>query len=124
MNKDDEDNKPNAVYKLSDDLIAVIRELVQLSLLTGTNIVDHLRAVQAEVDLENNKLIPTEDYIEAYNTMVEDLTRKAVQAQKEMDQKLIEEEERKAPGATSREFGVHSKLEAYLTDEESIKNIK
>ena len=61
--------------KLGDDLIAVIRELVQLSLLTGSNIVDHMRAVQVET--VDGMVVPTEDYIEQYNAYVEELERQA-----------------------------------------------
>lgn len=65
------------VVKLSDDLIAVIRELVQLSILTGTNVVDHFRAITCEIDMDTQKLIPTEEYVEAYNLMVQQLVEKA-----------------------------------------------
>lgn len=67
------------VCKMGDDLIAVIRELVQLSLLTGTNIVDHLRAVLCEVD-EDGKLVPTQQYFEAYHSMIDDLNEQAKSA--------------------------------------------
>lgn len=66
--------------RLGDDLIAVIRELVQLTLITGTNIVDHFRAIRCEVDPETNKIIPTEQYTESYNNMVEELEKQARQA--------------------------------------------
>ena len=75
----------NKTLKLSDDLIAVFRELVQLSLLTGTNLVDHMRAVQVEV-LDGN-IIPTEGYVEQYNSYIEDLERQAGELQEEMQSK-------------------------------------
>jgi hypothetical protein len=81
------------VYKLGDDLIAVVRELVQLSLLTGTNIVDHLRAVHVEVDQTTNKLVPTIQYVEAYNEMVKDLEKQANEAAEEFERKLVAEAE-------------------------------
>jgi hypothetical protein len=71
-------------FKLSDDLIAVVRELVQLALITGTNIVDHLRAVEVELDGQE-KIVPTVVYIEAYNKMVEELVQKANDTQKKID---------------------------------------
>ena len=71
----EEEGKP--VFKLSDDAIAIVRELVQLSFLTGTNIVDHLRAVLVEADEETGKLVPTENYMIAYNNMVQDLNEQA-----------------------------------------------
>ena len=77
-----EDNKKQ-VFKMGDDLIAVVRELVQLSFLTGTNIVDHLRAVLVEKDPETGKLVPTEEYIVAYDEMVTGLNEQAMKAQQE-----------------------------------------
>jgi hypothetical protein len=78
-------------FKMSDDLIAVVRELVQLSLITGTNIVDHLRAIELEVDSDSNKMIPTIDYINAYNDMVEELVKKANESQKKLDQSVLDD---------------------------------
>jgi flagellar capping protein FliD len=78
-------------FKMSDDLIAVVRELVQLSLITGTNIVDHLRAIELEVDSDSNKMIPTIDYINAYNAMVEELVKKANESQKKLDQSVLDD---------------------------------
>ena len=79
----------NVVFKMGDDLIAVVRELVQLSILTGTNIVDHLRAIHIEVDPETGKLIPTVQYVEAYNEMVQDLQKQAEEAAKEYEKELL-----------------------------------
>jgi hypothetical protein len=76
----DEEDKVKT-FKMGDDLIAVIRELVQLSFLTGTNIVDHLRAVIVQNDEESGKLIPTQEYIEAYEQMISDLNDQAKEAQ-------------------------------------------
>ncbi len=69
------------VFKVSDDLIAIVRELVQLSFLTGTNIVDHMRAILVEVDDETKKIVPTLEYVEAYNNMINELHNQAQQAQ-------------------------------------------
>ena len=68
------------IFRLSDDVIALVRELVQLSLLTGTNIIDHFRAIQLE-ELEPGKLYPTEAYINDYNSMVQGLSEAIEQAQ-------------------------------------------
>lgn len=72
------------VYKFSDDAILMVRELIQLSILTGTNIVDHFRAMQLEpVEGKEHMLAPTPEYIEAYNAMVVKLNEEAVRAQEE-----------------------------------------
>lgn len=40
-------------YKLSDEVLAAIARSVQVGILTGTDIVDHLRLIEVEPDLEN-----------------------------------------------------------------------
>jgi hypothetical protein len=85
----------NKHYKLGDDLIAVIRELIQLSILTGTNVVDHFRAITFEIHDETNKAVPTQEYLDAYSDMMEKLQEKAEQAQRESESKrkqLVESE--------------------------------
>lgn len=61
---------PNLLV-LSDDAIIVIRELLQLALITNTSIVDRLRTFVMEE--KNGKLVPSDAYIEAYNLMVSEL---------------------------------------------------
>ena len=89
----EEDQNEPLVVKMGDDLIAVIRELVQLTLLTGTNVVDHLRAVRCEIDEETNKLVPTVEYVEAYNEMVEQLVEKAKAASQALESPSITKED-------------------------------
>jgi len=84
-----EKSESAASYKLGDDLIAVVRELLQLSILTGTNIVDHLRAVTAEVNPDTGKLVPTDQYVGAYNEMITELVKKAEQANKQTMQQHV-----------------------------------
>jgi len=89
-NNDNKDQQEETlpVYQLADDSIAIIRELVQLSILTGTNIVDHLRALQVEPEKESGKLIPTIAYVESYNAMIEELSRRAEEEQKALDKQI------------------------------------
>jgi len=71
--------------KMSDDLISMVRELVQFSLLTGTNIVDHFRAVQMELMPSKPGYITlTANYVKAWNTMVLELNEQAAKQQAEM----------------------------------------
>jgi hypothetical protein len=79
------DSQSAPVLQMSDDLISMIRELIQLSLLTGTNIIDHLRAIQIE-KTPNNKLTVTMEYVEAYNQMVTKLNDEVLKQQAEMQQ--------------------------------------
>lgn len=73
-------------FRLSDDLIGVVRELLQLSIMTGSNIVDHMRAVRVEVI--DGAVVPTEEYIDAYNAQVEQLVKQAEERMEEMQQEL------------------------------------
>ncbi len=82
MSENNKKEPPKQVYKVSDDLIAVIRELVQLSLLTGTNLVDHMRAVSVEI--VEGHVVPTEEYVEQYNAYIEELEKQAEKLQAEM----------------------------------------
>lgn len=76
-------------YRLSDDTIVMIREMVQLSLLTGISIVDNLRSIVVEEDEESGKLSPVKEYIESYNKMVQDLEAKAIEQAKEADRRNL-----------------------------------
>jgi len=64
------------LYALADESIGMIREILQLTLYTGTNIIDHLRALRLELD-SNGRLVPNENYILAYNEMVAAFAAKA-----------------------------------------------
>ena len=62
------DRKP---FMFSDQLIGQIREILQLSIMTGTHIVDIFRLLRAEEDLNNpGKLVLTPEYVEHYNNMI------------------------------------------------------
>lgn len=70
------------LFRMTDDLIAMIRELVQLSFLTGTNIVDHMRSIVVE-PVGENKITVAPEYVHAYNNMVTQLQAASEQAQAE-----------------------------------------
>lgn len=82
------------VFKLSDELIAVVRELIQLSIITGTNIVDHMRAVRVETAVDNS-ILPTEEYINQYNLYVQELEKQAVEMQEKMQETLADDTDEK-----------------------------
>jgi len=67
------------IVKMNDDLIGMVRELVQLSLLTGTNLIDHMRAMVLELTPDRKNVTVTPEYVDAYNTMVEDLNKQALE---------------------------------------------
>lgn len=84
---------PKKLYKLSDDVIVMIRELLQLSLLMNTNLVDNFRSLRLEettlpgaISVVNEEtkevthkivnIVPAREYMEAYNKMIQDLEAK------------------------------------------------
>lgn len=84
-------SEKEVVYKLGDSTIAMVRELLQVAILTGTNIIDHLRAVRVRVD--GVEVVPTDEYIESYNEMITELRKQAEAAQAEAQQRLADDSE-------------------------------
>ena len=56
--------------KLNDSSIAQIVKLIQMALLTGTDIVDHLRMLQLTLD-DNNFLTIDQEYLNVFNESIE-----------------------------------------------------
>ena len=52
-------------YKLSDQTIGQIAKLLQIAIITGTDIVDNLRSIQLNVN-DAEQLDPTQDYLENF----------------------------------------------------------
>ena len=65
----------NNTVTLSDHAIVRIVDLLQLALLTGTDIIDNLRTLR--LTLEHDKLIISEDDNRAFNEAVQRLSDKA-----------------------------------------------
>lgn len=64
-------------YRLSDQTIGQIAKLLQIAIITGTDIVDNLRTVRLYNDDGGEFLDPTPDYLESFdknlNKMIENL---------------------------------------------------
>jgi len=54
-------------YRLSDKTIAQVAKLLQIALLTGTDIVDNLRTIRLYSDDSGEFLDPTPDYLENFD---------------------------------------------------------
>ena len=65
-------------YKLSDAAIAQIAQLVQLGILTGTDVTDHLRTLRLDFDEKAQALVPSETFAETFQ---ENLSRLVDQAE-------------------------------------------
>jgi hypothetical protein len=63
-------------YRLSDETIGQIAKLLQVAIITGTDIVDNLRTIRLRVG-DGELLEPTADYLENFernlNRMIESL---------------------------------------------------
>lgn len=64
------------VYTFSNNLVATIAQLIQLAILTGTDVYDHLLTLQT-VDDSEGKLVVSPEYQEKLNAEVLRLTQKA-----------------------------------------------
>jgi hypothetical protein len=67
--------KNRKVFKLSDQLIGQFRDLIQLSILTDTNIVDHFRQLRVE-EAPGHELVLTPEYVEYFNNTVDNLLKR------------------------------------------------
>jgi hypothetical protein len=64
-------------YKLSDSAIAQIAQLVQLGILTGTDITDHLRTLRLDVKEKTNMLVPSVSFEKDFNENLKKLVTQA-----------------------------------------------
>ena len=54
-------------YRLSDQTISQIAKLLQIAIITGTDIVDNLRTIRLHSDDSGEFLDPTPDYLENFD---------------------------------------------------------
>ena len=57
----------NQTYRLSDSTISQIVQLIQLGILTGTDISDQIRTMRVVFDNKTNTVQPDPDYVENFN---------------------------------------------------------
>jgi hypothetical protein len=72
-------------YRLSDDVVAAIARSLQVALLTGTDIVDNLRAISVQV--VEDQLVLTDAYKAAEQNNID----KMLQAVEELQAEVAEE---------------------------------
>jgi hypothetical protein len=65
----------NTNYKLDDSTIAGLMQLLTLAIVTGTNLMDHLRLMEL-VPNEHNQLQMTDDFIARTESLAADLMEK------------------------------------------------
>lgn len=76
------------VFELSDELIGQLAKLLQLSILTGTNVVDHFRLLRVEPD--EGKLSLTSEYKEYFENSLSSMLQEADHLQEEMQNTIIQ----------------------------------
>jgi hypothetical protein len=74
-----------ASYKLHDSTIGLFAQLIQLALLTGTDVVDNFRTVQL-VDDGNGNLIPDPAFHDQFMVNINRLIEQADKLQSEITQ--------------------------------------
>lgn len=70
------------VYKLSDEFIAQIAKIIQVAMLTGTNIVDNLRLVR--VSGTDGEVVLTSEYKEYFEGSIAKMLEEAEDIKEEM----------------------------------------
>ena len=78
-------NEVTKEMQLDDEVIGQIARLVQLAILTGTDVVDNLRMMRLTVDNETDNLILTDSYREVAESQIETLMNEASAFQPESD---------------------------------------
>ena len=59
--------------KLHDSSIVQIAKLVQIAILTGTDVVDNLRTLSFCIDDDTKTLVPDESYIETFKSNLQSM---------------------------------------------------
>ena len=68
------------IYKLSDEVVAQIARLVQLGILTGTDVVDNLRMMEVtQSQSDEGKLVLSDQYREMAGGQIEKLMSEAAE---------------------------------------------
>lgn len=65
--------------KLSDTSIGQIVQLLQMGILTGTDISDQIRTLRLDVDASINQLVPSAEFLETFSENLKRLEDRAAQ---------------------------------------------
>lgn len=78
-------------FKLSDQVIGQLRELLQVSMIMGVNFVDQVRALRLQTsDQSENILVLTPEYVDGWNEMAERKLKEATEL-KTKEAEVLEE---------------------------------
>jgi 3-hydroxy-3-methylglutaryl CoA synthase len=70
--------------KLHDNTIGHIAKLIQMAILTGTDIIDHLRMLEIKKD-EHDMLVLQEKYVEIFDNSLQKMIENAVQQKSDQE---------------------------------------
>jgi hypothetical protein len=70
------------ILQLDDSVVGHIAKLLQVALITGTDIIDHMRMVRLS-STEDLKLVLEEDYRETFDTSLDSMLKNAQEQQGE-----------------------------------------
>ena len=73
----------NTEMSLSDEVIGQVARLVQIAILTGTDVVDNLRMLRVTLDEEDGNLVLTDEYRAMASQQVEKMLQEVSQASAE-----------------------------------------
>jgi hypothetical protein len=71
-------------HKLSDEFIGQVAKLLQMALITGTNIVDNLRLVHVTTTEDGREIVLTPEYKEYFEASVNKLLDEAEDIKEDM----------------------------------------
>ena len=72
-------------YKLSNPAIALVAKLLQIGILTGTDIVDHLRTLKLNV--KDGELVPDPEFESALDNEINNMLTKVAELDKKEEKK-------------------------------------
>lgn len=71
----------NNIQKLDDSVVSHVAKLLQVALLTGTDIVDHMRMIRLKTHTQDNAVLVLEDeYRSIFDNSLETMVKNAEQS--------------------------------------------
>ena len=62
------------IFKLSDNAISHLAKIIQVAILTGTDLIDHMRMIEMSLD-ENKNIVLDKEYEERFENIINDMLR-------------------------------------------------
>ena len=79
----------NNIQKLDDSVVSHVAKLLQVALLTGTDIVDHMRMIRLKTHTQDNTVLVLEDeYRSIFDNSLEMMVKNADQAIQEESESI------------------------------------